>query len=191
MESTITIEKLVKRASELQLKALALTDEHVLYGAVPFYKACQQYGIKPLIGMVVYIRNPEQDREQCILLAKNNQGYENLIKLSTHMQMEKKECIEIEELRSFTHDLLCVFPVIHSKLETLLDDTSHDEAKTYVQALQALFAQGDFYLGIQDHGLDKERRLHKSLKAFHQTQHIPVVAINDVRYIHEKDDIAY
>src|SRR5699024_2359228 len=92
---------------------------------------------------------------------------------------------------AFTKDLLCILPVISSKLETLLDDTSHDEAKSYVRTLQALFGQGNFYLGIQDHGIDREHRLHKSIKAFHQTQHIPVVAINDVRYIHEKDDIAY
>lgn len=191
MNSTITIEKLVKRASELQFEALALTDEHVLYGAISFYEACHKYGIKPIIGMVVYVINPEQEKEPCILLAKNNHGYQNLIKLSTYIQIEKKASIEKEALHAFTKDLLCILLVTNSRLETLLDATSHDEAASYVQTWQTLFEEGDFYLGIQDHGLEQERRLHKSIKAFHQTQQIPVVAVNDVRFVYEKDDIAY
>ncbi|HLR40535.1 MAG TPA: DNA polymerase III subunit alpha [Virgibacillus sp.] len=190
MNSTITIEKLVQKADELQFEALALTDEHVLNGAVPFYKACRKYGIKPIIGMVVNTMHEEQEMESCILLAKNNNGYQNLIELSTHIQMGKKGWVERETLSTFSADLLCILPTTN-RLAELLNITSHDGAAAYVHNWQAMFSQGDFYLGIQDHGLDSERRIHKSLKIFHQTQRVPVVAINDVRYIGAQDDIAY
>lgn len=190
MNSTITIENLVQRASELQFSAVALTDEHVLYGVIPFYKACRKHGIKPIIGMVVNMENQDREKEQCILLAKNNTGYQNLIKLSTHIQMGKQSSVDKKALCSFAGDLLCILPTTE-RFARLLDSTSHDEAAAYVHRWQEMFSQEDFYLGIQDHGLDSERRIHKSLKIFHQTQQIPVVAINDVRYINEKDDIAY
>src|SRR5699024_2493171 len=88
MESTITIDQLVKKASDLQFQSLALTDEHVLYGAIKFYKACLAYNIKPIIGMIITVINDDQNEESCILLAKNNTGYKNLIRLSTRLNVE-------------------------------------------------------------------------------------------------------
>src|SRR5690625_4563409 len=104
--------------------------------------------------------------------------------------MGKEGWVERETLSTFSADLLCILPTTN-RLAELLNITSHDGAAAYVHNWQAMFSQGDFYLGIQDHGLDSERRIHKSLKIFHQTQRVPVVAINDVRYIDAQDDIAY
>src|SRR5699024_7046451 len=136
MNSTITIEKLVQKADELQFEALALTDEHVLNGAVPFYKACWKFGIKPIIGMVVNTMKEEKVMESCILQAKNNNDYQNLIELSTHIQMGKKEWLERETLSTFSADLLCVLPVTN-RLAELLNITSHDGAAAYVHNWQA------------------------------------------------------
>src|SRR5690625_1880911 len=91
LDSTNTIDKLVERADELQFKALALTDEEVLYGAVSFYKKCLKHGIKPIIGMVVNLIHPDQSNEPCILLAKNNSGFQQLMKISTIIQQQDRK----------------------------------------------------------------------------------------------------
>jgi DNA polymerase-3 subunit alpha len=186
MNSTITIDKLVKRATELKLDALALTDVHVLYGIIPFYQACKKQGIKPIIGMTLHLENGF-----CVLLAKNNNGYQQLIKLSTKIQECEWPSIGIEELAGLTTDLICIFPANNRDLEMLLLSETHDKVATYLSKWQALFAHGDFYLGIQEHGLKNERSIHNPLKAFHEQSQIPVAAINDVRYLDEKDVVAY
>lgn len=186
MKSTITIDKLVKKASELQLDALALTDEHVLHGVIPFYQACKSQGIKPIIGMTLQLENG-----YCVLLAKNNNGYEQLIKISTNIQQRELSMLTLEELDGFTTDLICIFPANNPELEHLLLSETHDKVAAYLHGWQDLFTQGDFYLGIQDHGLENERSIHTPLKAFHEKYHVPVAAINDVRYLDEKDVIAY
>ncbi|HLR68449.1 DNA polymerase III subunit alpha [Virgibacillus alimentarius] len=191
MNSTITIEKLVKRAKELNFKAIALTDENVLYGAIPFFQACKSNGLKPIIGMLTTVVSLNQEKDQCILLAKNNDGYKNLMKLSTYIQMNKKDSIDKEALGSLTRDLLCILPVQNSALATLLYNYQQEAAESYVDAWKDMFYTGDFYLGIQDHGREEERKLHKLIKAFHKIKQIPVAALNDVRYLDEKDDVAY
>src|SRR5690625_1892486 len=85
--STIKIDPLVNRASEFNFSALALTDENVLYGVIPFYKACINNGIKPIIGMIVQVQINDQ-MIPCTLLAKSNRGYKNLIQISTYIQTE-------------------------------------------------------------------------------------------------------
>jgi len=191
LDSTNTIDKLVERADELQFKALALTDEEVLYGAVSFYKKCLKHGIKPIIGMVVNLIHLDQSNEPCILLAKNNSGFQQLMKISTIIQQQQQPGIKMEQIQPFMEGLIGILPIHTSKLATLLREPSHESAYAYVETVQKLFKQKDFYIGIQDHGLASEQSLHHSIKAFHHTYQVPVVAINDVRYIKKQDDIAY
>src|SRR5690625_6286047 len=101
IDSAITIEKLVERAKELQFESLALTDHHVLHGAIPFYKACSKHGIKPIIGMTVNVREQDETIEQCTLLAKNTAGYQQLIRLSTELNTNEKEAMEKDDLLHF------------------------------------------------------------------------------------------
>src|SRR5690625_2280381 len=116
LDSTNTIDKLVERADELQFKALALTDEEVLYGAVSFYKKCLKHGIKPIIGMVVNLIHPDQSNEPCIhpdqsnepciLLAKNNSGFQQLMKISTIIQQQQQPGIKMEQIQPFMEGLI-------------------------------------------------------------------------------------
>ncbi|PAV30392.1 DNA polymerase III subunit alpha [Virgibacillus profundi] len=192
MNSTITIEKLVKQANLLEFDSLALTDEHVLYGVIPFYYACISHGIKPIIGMTVTVENDDQDTEHCILLAKNNTGYKELGIISTNINQQQKKKINIEELKPYTENLICILPTgNHTKLQNLFETETHDLVKKYVNTWKNVFSAGEFYLGIQDHGLNREQNIHQSLKAFHETFEIPVTAISDVRYLNENDDSAY
>lgn len=190
-ESTNTIEKLVERANELNFSALALTDTHVLYGAVAFYQACKKYQIKPIIGMSVNIITADQNSESCILLAKNNDGYKNIIHLSTYINTTKKDGILFSELHKFVSDLICILPASTSRLAQLLIEPTFDHAQQYVDEWKSLFNDGDFYLGVEDHGEEKERMIHRPLQAFHELTAIPVVAIQDVRYLKEDDAEAF
>lgn len=186
MDSTITIDKLVKKANELQFDALSLTDEHVLHGVIPFYQACKSQGIKPIIGMTLQL-----EKGCCVVLAKNNNGYQQLIKISTDIQQRELSILTTEDLDGLTKDLICIFPADNPGLKSILLSETHDKVAAYLHEWQCLFTQGDFYLGIQDHGLEHERKTHNALKAFHEKHPIPVVAMNDVRYLEEQDVMAY
>lgn len=191
MDSTITIEKLVEKASELGFTALALTDDHVLYGAIPFYKACKQYGVKPIIGMSVHVIDEEQIPEQIILLSKNNNGYQNLLKISTYIHLQQQNVLSKDELRQYTEGLICILSVHSSKLKQAFHDTSYENIYEDIKKWEEMFAPGDFYFGIADHGIQSERRLHEPVKAFCEIYKTPVVAIQDVRYLERDDDVAY
>ncbi|PJH69428.1 hypothetical protein CVR96_26365, partial [Salmonella enterica subsp. enterica serovar Typhimurium] len=96
------------------------TDEHVLFGAVSFYTACRQAGIKPIIGMTVHIAADEEDSTSCVLLAKNNEGWQSLLKLSTELEVSKRQAISREELRAYTNEVVCIFPASSPWFDRLL-----------------------------------------------------------------------
>lgn len=191
MESAITIEKLVERAKELQFESLALTDHHVLHGAIPFYKACSRHGIKPIIGMTVNVREQDETIEQCILLAKNTAGYQQLIRLSTELNTKEKEAMEKDDLLHFSEGLICILPIFHSKLKNMIRNSTYEVIMKEINVWQGMFNKENLYLGVQDHGLTEERNLQQPLKAFSDYYKLPVVAINNVYYLKEKDILAY
>ncbi|WP_163971622.1 DNA polymerase III subunit alpha [Oceanobacillus halotolerans] len=190
MNSTITIDKLVKQVKAQKMSAVALTDENVLYGAISFYQSCLKHGIKPIIGMTIQVVEGEE-LQSCILLAKNNNGYQHLMKLSTLIQEQVTPYMEKENLAPHIEDVIGILPAMDKPLHTLLRHNPYEEVAAYLQSWQNMFDKDDLYLGIQDHGLDEERKLHPSIKAFHESYRVPVVAINDVRYLQANDDLAY
>src|SRR5690625_2456243 len=165
MESTITIEKLVKKASDLQFTSLALTDEHVLYGAIEFYQTCLKYDIKPLIGMTVTIHDDSYE-DSCILLAKNNEGFKELTDISTYLNVEQAKSVDIEKLRPLTSNLVCILRPSDGQVSNLIREQRFDEAYTYVQKWQSMFSEEDLYLGIQDHNTSTDRSHIQMVKAF-------------------------
>ncbi|WP_174614028.1 DNA polymerase III subunit alpha [Virgibacillus ihumii] len=191
MNSTITVNKLVDKIAELEMDAVAITDEQVLYGTIQFYQACLAKGIKPIIGMTVTVRISEDNAATCILLAKNNQGYKHLTKISTHIRLTETESISKSELARYTGGLICILPVMGGKLETMMINETHDTVKNYLEKEWEMFPEDDFYLGLQDHGLESERRVNTALKSYQELYGSSVTVINDVRYINVDDDIAY
>ncbi|QTN00064.1 DNA polymerase III subunit alpha [Sediminibacillus dalangtanensis] len=182
MKSTIHISQLVEKAGELGYESLALTDDAVFHGAVPFYQACVAKGIKPILGMVVEL---EAERLPFILLAQSNQGYQQLLKLSTALQLEEAEATTIDQLAGFVKDVTGIIPVTKNHLESF----SFEHLSGFFQRCQGLFRQEDFYLGI-DSSVAESTDL-QSWKRFSQTTGIPAVAVNDVRYLRAGDRNAY
>lgn len=189
--STITIDKLVNKARQLKFDALSITDENVLYGVIPFYKTCLQNGIKPIIGMTTTVLQSDGEPESLILLAKNNTGYKNLVKLSTTIQMSEEDGIALDELAHYTEHLVGILPVYSTNLTKLVLNTSHEGLDSYLESWRALFAFEDFYLGVKNHGTEQDNFIINGVRAYHESYKTNVVAVNDVRYLEEEDAVAF
>src|SRR5690625_3200673 len=185
-KSTMTIDKLIQRAQALDFMRLALTEEEVLYGAIPFYKACKKNGIKPLLGLVVAYEVDDQETIPCVLLAKNNQGYQQLIQLSTQIQLKKEW-----ELSVYSTDLICIVSTESAPLKSLLMEEQFHALVAKVEPIASLFAPDDFYIGVEAYeGPSKSTRL-QQLKQFAATSTLQFTALHDVRYLEAKDTASY
>ena len=189
MKSTIKIEPLVKQAAEMGFDSLALTDEEVMSGSVAFYQACIEHGIKPIMGLKLTIRTDSGDFKT-LLFAENNQGYQNLMKLSSWVQTQSITP-ELDKVSKYTDGLIAI--VITSD-SPWADDIAKGELEALgseIPQWQNAFSASDFYLSVQDFDLHQELPLHKFLKPWSEQNDVPVVAISDVRYIHKEDAEAF
>ncbi|MCG5105292.1 DNA polymerase III subunit alpha [Oceanobacillus alkalisoli] len=187
MNSTITIDKLINKAKELQFPALALTDEGVLYGAVSFYRACMRAGIKPILGLIVPLLADEQGTiTNLTLLAKDYTGYHQLMRLSTLLQVEDKAALSTEEIREQATGLIGIIPVQDTKLRSMLGDNNFQDVKDYLQSFEELFGKEDFYIGVEQSGITASL-----LKAYADTYPTNITVITDVHYLEEKDVYSY
>ncbi|WP_077621204.1 DNA polymerase III subunit alpha [Sediminibacillus massiliensis] len=188
MKSSITIQKLVDQAAKLGFSSLALTDEGVLHGVIPFYQACKEQGIKPIIGLVVQVTQDDAGTTPCLLLALNESGYRNLIHLSTILQTQDEHIIDCETLSSHSDQLIGIIPFGHLAQDT--SDSRQAGMTSILNYWKQMFSEGNFYLGIDENvfsfpGMDTELR-NASLQA-----EVPVTVLNDVRYLSSQDYQAF
>ncbi|WP_010272076.1 DNA polymerase III subunit alpha [Paenibacillus senegalensis] len=198
LDGAARIEELVQRASELKMTSLALTDHGVMYGTVPFYKACVRRGIKPIIGCEMYYTSgsiavkgsrQEQPIYHLILLAKNETGYRNLMKLCSvgHLQgFHYKPRIDFDHLSRYAEGLICLSSCLGGEIPQLLLQDKYLEALETARRYKQLFG-ADYYLELQDHGILDQRKVMQELKKLAKEADIPLVATNDVHYIRQED----
>ncbi|WP_426452060.1 DNA polymerase III subunit alpha [Paenibacillus sp. S-38] len=198
LDGAARIETLVSRAADLGMTSLALTDHGVMYGAIPFYKACRERGIKPIIGCEVYYtsgslkqKGTRQDQPiyHLILLAKNLQGYQNLMKLVSVAHLEGyhyKPRIDPEHLQKYSEGLICTSACLGSEVSQHLLHGRYDEAKAAAERYRDIFEE-DFFLEVQDHGLAEQKKVNQDLIRLGRETGIPLVATNDVHYVYEPD----
>jgi DNA polymerase-3 subunit alpha len=198
LDGAARIRDLTARAAELGMKALALTDHGVMYGAVAFYKACRERGIKPIIGMEAYMaagsrHEKASRREQPIyhltLLAKNETGYRNLMKLSTIGHLEGfyyRPRIDFEALSAHAEGLICLSGCLAGELSQHLLADRYEEAKSVALRYRELFGE-DYYLEIQDHGMPEQKKTSAGLIRLSEETGIPLVATNDSHYLDPDD----
>ena len=184
MSSTIQIKSLVKKAKEDDYRALALTDEHVLHGVIPFYQACIEHQIKPIIGMATTLSD-EQTEEKVVLLAKNNQGYEQLMTLSSLLNVNGLTTLSLKDCSKYVSELICIFHPDNSSFKRLLMNDEFSLAYEQVNKYRSYFNEGDFYLGVTENNLTER------MKSFHEQFAIPAVALTDVRHLNPDDISAY
>ncbi|MBR5515281.1 MAG: DNA polymerase III subunit alpha, partial [Clostridia bacterium] len=185
-------------ALAMGMNACAITDHGVMYGAVEFYNACKSVGVKPIIGCEVYvaplsrhIKEPlnSVSYHHLVLLCKNNTGYKNLIYMVSKASTEgfyQKPRIDMELLKEHSEGLVCLSGCIAGKIPKLILDDNIKAAYEYSLELKNIFGN-DFYLEIQNHGLDEELKVNRVLKEISKEYKIPLVATNDVHYIKKKD----
>ncbi|MEJ8546985.1 DNA polymerase III subunit alpha [Brevibacillus borstelensis] len=204
LDGAARVEKLVQRAAELGMKALAVTDHANLYAAVPFYKACKEAGIKPIIGMeACVIEGNLQDRvrsapppSHLVLLAENREGYENLLKLATiantdgHFILPR---LNKAALAKHSKGLIALSGCREGEVARALLSGDVEEARRAALWYRDIYGPQHFYLELQDHGLETERRLNQRLLRLGHETGLPLVVTNNVHYIlcedHREHDI--
>ena len=202
LDGACRIDRLAKKAKELGMQSLAITDHGVMYGAVAFYKACKAEGIKPVIGCEMYVaprrmtdkeHGPDSGYSHLILLCKNETGYHNLCYLDSMAFTEGfyvKPRIDWELLSEHTEGLICLSGCVAGEIPRLITGGEYEKAKAKALELDSQFGRGNFYLEIQKHGLPVEDEAAEGLKRISAETGIPLVLTNDAHYI-EKEDAYY
>ncbi|MFP4974337.1 DNA polymerase III subunit alpha [Paenibacillus sp. CN-4] len=198
LDGAARISDLVRQAGEFGMTSLALTDHGVMYGAIPFYKACKAAGIKPIIGCEAYLtagsrkeRGSRKDQPiyHLILLAKNEAGYRNLMKLCSIGHLEGfhyKPRIDMEALAAHAEGIVCLSACLGGEVPQHLLHGRPEEARKAAMRYKSIFGE-DFYLELQDHGIPEQKRVNPQLIALARECGIPLVATNDVHYLERAD----
>ncbi|MEE6449534.1 DNA polymerase III subunit alpha [Gottfriedia acidiceleris] len=185
LQSACKIDELINAAVREGHPALAIADENVMYGVIPFYHACKKAGVKPIIGVKISILMDEYQSYPMLLLAKDLAGYQNLLKLTSIIGTKSKEGIPKKWLSAYSNGVIAITPGIEGEIENLLMNGEIERAIVHVKEYQSIFDH--FFVSIQDHGLSEDRSLYPLIKQLQKETNISLVVTNDVRYIEKED----
>ena len=199
LDGACKINELMDRVKELEQPAVAITDHGVMYGAVDFYRAAKAKGIHPIIGCEVYVAPKSrfdknytngQWHRHLILLCENMQGYKNLIhmvSLSFSEGFYVKPRVDMELLEKHHEGLICLSACLAGDIPNKIINGDYDGAKESTLEFERIFGKGNFFLEIQDHGIDKQRDVNRAIFHIAEETGIPLVATNDAHYITRED----
>lgn len=196
LDGASKIPELVAYAKELGMDSLAITDHGVMYGAVEFYQECTKAGIKPIIGCEVYLAKgshldmTEKTRYHLILLAENDIGYHNLMKIVSKGQLEGfyyKPRVDKDVLRTYSEGIICLSACIAGEVPRLINSGNMDGARRCVQEYIDIFGKDNYFLEIQNHDIPEEKTAAEGLRQLAQEFGIGLVATNDLHYVRRED----
>lgn len=196
------IEHLFDAVKSKNMNAVAITDHGVMFGVVDFFKAAKKANVKPIIGCEVYVApksrfdkdSQSKQAGHLVLLVKNEVGYKNLVKLVSLGFTEGyyyRPRIDYSLLKDHTEGLIGLSACLAGDVQRLLLQNDYEGAKNMAQNLKAMFAPGDFYLELQDHGLKEQKMVNHGLMKLSKELDLPLVASNDVHYIEKEDAVAH
>ena len=191
MDSTVKIDELVKTAKQLGYARLALTDNQVMYGVIPFYKACIKEGIQPIIGLTIEVVYENQSRDTFTLLAKNETGYETLLQLSTDIQLSEDAYLSVDSFKQYTTGLIAILHIEEASVNEWLRTQDITSASNWISFWKGHFEAEDFYMGISNQALMTSRENITVLKTIAEQTNVSVVAVPIVAYVHEKERFAF
>ena len=204
LDGSSKIPELVRRVKELGMDACAITDHGVMYGVIEFYKACKAEGIKPIIGCEVYVapgsrfeKGKEKSAERynhLILLAENDTGHKNLMKLVSRGFTEGfyyKPRVDYELLSEYHEGIIASSACLAGIVPTKLRNGDYEGAKAEAMRLQQIFGENNFFLELQDHGLSEQKFVNQGLMRISSETGIPLVATNDCHYLYKEDAEAH
>ena len=195
LDGLARINKLVDIVKERGWKSIAITDHGNMYGAIKFFEACVTNGIKPIIGEEFYIchdmksRSNREDTGHLILLAKNNTGYQNLLKLSSYAFLDGmyyKPRIDYKLLEKYSEGIICLSACLAGHIPQFILKRQFDEADKLALWFKNVF-KDDFYLEIQNHNIPEEKEVLLGITEMSERLNIPMVATNDVHYLNKED----
>lgn len=196
LDGIARINKLVDITKERGYSAVAITDHGNMYGTLQFFEECIKAGIKPIIGCEFYIchdlhkKQGKDDIGHIILLAKNNKGYHNLMKLNEIAFCDGfyyKPRIDYETLAQHSEGVICLSACLAGHIPSLIMQRRFDEADALALKLKGMFAEGDFYLEVQNHNIPEQKIVNQYLAEMSKKFNIKMVATNDVHYLYKED----
>lgn len=200
LDGSNKITEYVARVKELGMDSAAITDHGVMYGVIDFYKAARAAGINPILGCEVYVApNSRFDREtthgedryyHLVLLAENNTGYSNLIKIVSKGFVDGyyyKPRVDMEVLETYHEGIIALSACLAGEVQRYLVRGLYEEANQTAYKYQNCFGKGNFFLELQDHGIDKQQIVNQQLLRMSKETGIELVATNDVHYTYEED----
>ncbi len=204
LDGSSKIKELVGRAKELGMDSLAITDHGVMYGVIDFYKAAREAGIKPILGSEVYVAPGSRfDRERVdgedryyhlVLLAENDIGYHNLMKIVTKGFVDGfyyKPRVDYEVLEQYHEGVIALSACLAGEVSRYLARGMYEEARRSALHYQEIFGEGNFFLELQDHGIEEQKMVNQGLVRLSRDTGIQLVATNDIHYTFAEDAQAH
>ena len=200
LDGSSKIGELAARAKELGMDSMAITDHGVMYGVIDFYRAARAAGVKPIIGCEVYVSPGSRfDREtvhgedryyHLVLLAENNTGYQNLMKIVSKGFVDGfyyKPRIDEEVMREYHEGIIALSACLAGEVPRYLEKGLYEDAKAAAKRHLEIFGDGNYFLELQDHGIPMQRQVNQGIMRLSKELNIPLVATNDCHYINAED----
>ena len=197
LDGSTRINLLPKRVKELGMDAVALTDHGNMYGAIAFYKACKDEGIKPILGCEVYvsekdmtIKDKTNKRFHLILLAENNDGFKNIMKIVSLGFVDGyyyKPRVDKEVLKKYAKGVIATSACLGGEVQRFILDRDLEAARAAALKYREIFGENNFFLELQDHGMPDQARVNRELVKLSEDLNIPLTASNDVHYLNKDD----
>ena len=204
LDGSCKIKELAARAKELGMDSIAITDHGAMYGVIDFYRAAREVGIKPIIGCEVYVSPGSRfDRETAsgedryyhlVLLAENDQGYHNLMKIVSKGYVDGfyyKPRVDYEVLEPFHEGVIALSACLAGEVQRYLGRGMYEEACRSALHYQEIFGKGNFFLELQDHGIPMQKTVNQGLMRMSRELGIDLVATNDIHYILAEDAVPH
>lgn len=200
LDGSNKIKEYVKRVKELGMDSAAITDHGVMYGVIDFYRAAKEAGIKPIMGCEVYVApNSRFDKEltggedryyHLVLLAENNTGYANLMKIVSKGFTEGyyyRPRVDMEVLNRYHEGIIALSACLAGEVQRYITKGLYEEAKKTALKYERCFGKGNYFLELQDHGIPEQKEVNTKLLLMSRELDIPLVATNDVHYTYKED----
>lgn len=204
LDGSSKIKEITSRAKELGMKSLAITDHGVMYGVIDFYKAAREVGIKPILGCEVYVapgsrfdKQPGESESRyyhLVLLAENNIGYKNLMKIVSRGFTEGfyyKPRVDYEVLEQFHEGIIALSACLAGEVQRYLARGMYEAGCEAAKRYEGIFGKGNFFLELQDHGIPEQKYVNPQLIRMSQELGIDLVCTNDVHYTYAQDADAH
>lgn len=202
LDGSIKIKDLIRRVKELGMDSIAITDHGSMFGVVQFYKEAIKNGIKPILGSEVYVsvnkytEKEPKDKNQyhLVLLAENNVGYRNLMKIVSEAYINGfyyKPRIDHDILKKYKEGIICLSACLGGEVQQHILNNNIAKAKEVALIYNDIFGKDNFYLELQDHGINEQVEVNQKLMEISQELNIPLIATNDIHYLNKSDAVVH